>query len=272
MADLFLTRYNKWQWIFPFSWVNAWFWISFFLRSEDIIIYIFAWLLAILSKYLFLVRWKHFFNPSNFWVFVSLVIFPYTAWTNPLQWGQSVEIESYIFVLLLIILLWIFILSRLIKILNFQFYDLLWAFILTHLILYFLITQESSISSLYLFFNASFIIFVFFMLTDPKTNPLKRSSKILYWMLVAGLFYVLQFHINENYSILASLFVMTLFLPIIWKLEKEDVSFLDKKIALSTPFLLIFITFVLLYISIMIYHTWKVDLLFDNRCNQIICR
>jgi len=270
--DLVITSYNKWKWVFPFSWVNAGFWISFFLRSDEILIYVFAWFLAIFSKYLFTSGWKHFFNPSNFGVFVSLIIFPSIAWTNPLQWWQSVELQTYIFALIMILTFWFFIVSRLIKILNYKFYDLIIAFVIAHLVLYFSITQESGVSSFYLFFNASFLVFIFFMITDPKTNALTRSSRILYAISTALMFYVLQFYINENYSLLGSLFCMTMCLPLIWKLEKKSVVLCNIKFNLSIVFLLFFITFLLLYMCFMVMLEGKVDLLFDNRCNQIMCK
>lgn len=52
---------------FPFSGINAGFGISFFLRTDFLILYFFAALLAIGSKYLFQYKdGKHFLNPSNF--------------------------------------------------------------------------------------------------------------------------------------------------------------------------------------------------------------
>lgn len=270
--DLLFNRYFKNKWLFPFSWVNAWFWISFFLRSEDLVLYILAWILAIWWKYIFLAKWKHFFNPSNMGVFIVLMLFPHYAWVNPLQWGQSVELFNYIIIIFTIFILGFFILHRLKNILNYKFYDLVWWFIIAHLFIYFLFTKETSLNSFYLFFNGSFFIFLFFMLTDPKTNPLKSSVRFLYWICVGTLFYILQFFINENYSLLGSLFVMTLFLPIIWKYENKTINIKNIKINKSILILLILLSISLLYICVQVYLYWKIDLLFDNRCNQLFCK
>ncbi len=265
LLDLFFKKFNTWKFSFPYSWVNAWFGISFFLRTEELILYIFAALLAIVWKNTIKIKGRHFMNPSNMAVFLVLVLFPNYSWTNPLQWGQSVSIESYFFIFILVLVLWFLILSRLKQILNFSFYDLVLSFFITHLLLFLFITQESSINSFYLFFNVSFFIFIFFMLTDPRTNLETRPFRILYWSLVAISFYILQFYINENYSLLWSLFFMTLSLPLFRYLEKYNNN---KSIFIS----LIFSSIMLLLLCVSIYNNWKADLLFDNRCNMLICK
>jgi hypothetical protein len=52
------------------------------------------------------------------------------------------------------------------------------------------------------------------MLTDPVILPKNNFSKALFGINVAIGFYILQYLINENYSLLASLFLNTLSLPI----------------------------------------------------------
>jgi hypothetical protein len=87
------------QSIIPYSWVNAAFWICFFLRSEDIAIYIFAWILAICWKYILTLWWRHFFNPSNMWVFVSLCLFPQYTWLrDTLRYKIKTSLARFYFV------------------------------------------------------------------------------------------------------------------------------------------------------------------------------
>ncbi len=268
ILDAIILYKIKWNFVFPFSWINAWFWISFFLRSDDLIIYIFAGVIAILWKYLITHKWKHFLNPSNMAVFISLIIFPQIAWTNPLQWGQSVELQKYILAIFSVLILWFFIINRLKKILKFNFLDLIFSFTLTHILLFLTITQESSLNSFLLFFNVSFLIFVFFMLTDPKTNLKTSIFRLLYWSAVAITFYILQFFINENYSLLWSLFFMTLLLPFLRLIEDY---YIENKAKKSIYFFLIFIVFLLILLSYLYIIEWPIDLLFDNRCNMLFC-
>lgn len=277
--DLLLIKHDTWKFIFPFSWVNAWFWISFFLRTDDLIIYVFAAFLAILLKRIFrisqdsnLYKWltkgRHFLNPSNAAVFLTLILFPLYSWTNPLQWWQSVWIEYYLLAILLIFWFWILIEWRLKNILNINYLDVIISILLTHLLLFFTITNES-LSSALLFFNWAFFIFIFFQVTDPKTIPEKRLSRILYWVWIWLMFYLLWYFINENYALLWSLFFMTFFLPFIWKYEKIDVwKYFNK----WDIFLLIIIFILIVSILYMIYSYWIPDLVFDNRCNQLFCR
>ena len=204
--------------IIPYSWINAAFWICFFLRSEDIIIYIFAATLAICWKHIITLWWRHFLNPSNMWVFVTLCLFPQYTWVNTLQWWNytwSAGFEYYI-MLSTVILLWVYISFRVKKILHYDYLiSYLVPFFLLHNVLFFVIPYYESISSYFLFFNISFFIFLFFMISDPKTIPQKTNSRVLYSFIIVLHFYLLQFFINENYSILWSLFISTLLLPLI---------------------------------------------------------
>lgn len=255
--------------VLPYSGVNAAFWICFFLRSEDIIIYIFAAILAICWKHIITIWWRHFFNPSNMGVFVTLCLFPQYTWINTLQWWNytgSAWIE-YFLMLAAVIGLWIFISTRVTKILHYEyFFTYLVPFFLLHSILFFIIPYYESFTSYFLFFNISFFIFIFFMISDPKTIPNKTISRVFYSFIIVLHFYVLQFFINENYSILWSLFVSTFLLPVIWYLEKNN----------YTKYLYIFLIsyniLMLIVISICLLLYWQPDLVFDNRCNQLVCK
>jgi hypothetical protein len=255
----------------PYSGVNAAFWICFFLRSEDLILYIFAGTLAILWKHLIKIWWRHFLNPSNMAVFLTLCLFPQYAWINTLQWWNYSWNMSlkYIFMLGLVLSLWIFISTRVKDILK---YEYLWNYIIPfvtlHSILFFIIPYYESFTSYFLFFNISFFIFVFFMITDPMTIPKKAISRSLYAVSMVLLFYVLQFFINENYALLWSLFGMTLFLPFIWKYEIINYKWLNIGF-LGLVFLNILILIVIMF-CLSIY--WQPDLVFDNVCNQLVCK
>lgn len=280
LLDFLLIKYETWKIVFPYSWVNAWFWISFFLRSDDLILFIFAWFVAIFSKKVFTTliwdKRRHFFNPSNLGVFTTLVLFPYLAWTNPLQWWQWVDTSIYFIAIVLIFLASFNIEYRLKSILNFSLLDIIFWLLITHILFFYFFTNET-IEWAYLFFNWSFWIFLFFMITDPKTIPTTREARVFFWIFVSLLFYILQYFINENYSLLASLFIMTMFLPIIWRYEfnlknKNKLSKRFRNIS-QLRFLLLTIFFsMLLFLCWLITNYWVPDLVFNNRCNQLFCR
>ncbi len=261
----YISRNSK----FPYSWVNAAFGICFFLRSEDLIIYIFAWALAIFWKHFIRIWGRHFFNPSNMAVFLSLCLFPQFTWVNTLQWWNYTGAAwwEYFTMIFSVIALGIFISTRVRKILHYEyFFTYLLPFFLIHSVLFFMIPYYESLTSYFVFFNISFFIFVFFMISDPKTIPTRNFSRLLYSSILVLHFYVLQFFINESYAILWSLFFSTMLLPVIWSLEQKE----------SIKFVSIFLMFynILLFIVMLLCLSlyWQPDLVFDNVCNQLVCK
>ncbi|HBE18772.1 MAG TPA: Na+-transporting NADH:ubiquinone oxidoreductase, subunit NqrB [Cyanobacteria bacterium UBA11149] len=63
--------------------------LSLLLRVDNYTTMIIAGALAILSKFIFQVRGKHFFNPSNFGI-VAAIILTNDAWVSPGQWGDEI--------------------------------------------------------------------------------------------------------------------------------------------------------------------------------------
>ncbi len=272
--DAIFIKMKSWKWSFPYSWINAWFWISFFLRSDELIIYFVAWLLAIAWKNLIRINWRHFFNPSNMWVLLVLILFPHYTWINTLQWWNYTWVINmkYILIIITILIFWAFITYRVYKFFKYKYFiDYLLPFFILHIILFFTIPYYESINSALLFFSVSFFIFMFHMISDPKTVPEKSISRFIYSINIVLSFYVLQFFINEAYALIASLFVNTIQLPIIWYYEKNN-----KKVKWKYPFYLVYLLlvslFMILLISYLINIFWRPDLVFDNVCNQLICK
>ncbi len=265
--DLIFLKMKTWKWSFPFSGINAGFGISFFLRTDELIIYFLSWLLAIAWKNLIKIKWRHFMNPSNMWIVLVLIFFPHYTWINTLQWWNYTWIinQSYVIIITIILLFWIFITYRVYQIFKYKYFlDYITPFFLLHLVLFFTIPYYESINSAILFFSVSFFIFMFHMISDPKTVPEKSITRFFYSINIVLSFYILQFFINEWYSLLISLFINTLQLPIIWKLEKINKNYLLYILSIS-------IFMITLLISL-IYIFWRPDLVFDNVCNQLICK
>jgi Na+-transporting NADH:ubiquinone oxidoreductase subunit NqrB len=62
--------------------------LSLLLRADHYITMILAGSLAILSKFVFQVERKHFFNPANFGIIAALIL-TNDAWVSPGQWGEE---------------------------------------------------------------------------------------------------------------------------------------------------------------------------------------
>lgn len=252
---------------YPASGVNAGFGICFFLRSEDIFIYIFAAILAIATKYIFQYRSRHFLNPSNAALCISLLLFPQYTWINTLQWWDYSSDHSlwYWVILWLVLFLWI-LMTQLVKRLQWISYMLSYSipFIGLHMIFFYFLPYYESWSSFFLFFNISFFIFTFFMITDPHTVPKKAESRIYYAISLVISFYILQFFINESYALLFSLFCNTFLLPVIWFLEERG---------RTLHFLyMMYLCIIGSFLTLCVYYYGQPDLVFDNICNQLICK
>ena len=273
MFDFIFTYLRTGKPTFPYSWVNAWFWITFFLRTDVLILYFFAAFLAIAGKNLLRINWRHFFNPSNMWVFLTLALFPYITWSNSLQWSNYVWwiTHKYIIIHSIILLFWAFITYRVYKFFKFKYFlDYTLPFILLHFILFYFLQFSPTLSTALLFFSVSFFIFTFHMISDPKTVPETSQSRFIFAINIVLAFYVLQFHINEVYAMLWSLFVNTIFLPIIWYLERYYIKKYNINYASIFSLWLSVVMIIYIYITIKTYG--KLDFLFDNICHQLVCK
>ena len=269
ILDALFLRWQSGKWWYPYSWLNAGFGISFFLRTDILWLYVLAAFLAISSKYLFRIQNRHFFNPSNFGVFLTLALFPLLTWTNPLQWWIFLWNTIWFpFISWLILVLWLSVVWR---VYVWKKINLLWLiipFVATHIFLYIFTTNEGFGPSFLKWYTPSFLIFTFFMITDPQTVLENRFSRMIYGSSVAIGVYILQFFINENYSTLASLFFLSMFLPIIRWL---DMYILYKNITYWNVIMIfsLFSAFILYLYCVYLYG--YPDLVFENRCRQLFC-
>lgn len=134
------------------------------------------------------------------------------------------------------------------------------------MVLFFVIPGDETINSFIAFFGGSFFIFTFFMISDPKTVPTRSLSRVFYASNIVLAFYILQFFFNEAYSLVLSLFVNTLTLPIIWRIEKYNKD---------TYIYIFFLTILFIMITslcFLIFLYGRPDLLFDNICDRLICK
>lgn len=273
LTDFFARWFIEWKKQIPFSWINAAFWICFFLRTDETILFVFAWIIAILSKYIFITReWKHFFNPSNFWVFITLILFSDYAWINSLQWWNYTWWFSwgYLLSLLFVCLGWIFMYSRVFKKFKYNYaLELALPVILLQSILFFIIPMWETLTSYFQFFSVSFFIFIFFMITDPHTMPHTRKWRIFHSILIVLFFYLLQFFINESYSILWGLFLATLLLPFVWKYEEVKVN---SFFSVSDLIYLCFVLLISILVVVLLYLYGRPDFVFDNVCSNLFCK
>lgn len=170
------------------------------LQSFSILTLITASVLAISSKYLLRIKNKHLFNPANFGIIAAIVLFQ-DAWISPGQWGSNTLFLFGISFLGAIVLLRI---GRLETTITFLISLFLMEF--TRTVLY----QGWGMDVLiHKFSSGTFLLFAFFMITDPMTIPNKRKARIIWAIILAGATFILSNWLQIYTAPIWVLFFMT---------------------------------------------------------------
>ena len=149
---------------------------------------IFATLVAIVSKWLIRVPFKtgtkHLFNPSNFGITVTLLAFPWVGIAPPYHFTENLDGAADWILPGIIIVTGTMINARLTKKL-----PLIAAWLggfAAQAFLRSLFFGTPVVSALLPMTGVAFILFTFYMITDPATTPSKVKSQIAFGLLVAA--------------------------------------------------------------------------------------
>jgi Na+-transporting NADH:ubiquinone oxidoreductase subunit NqrB len=190
-ARLLRVRDNGWL-----SPVITSFGLTLLLRSDLAWPFVLAALVAIASKFVVRIRGRHFLNPANAGLCAAMLVTPH-AWCSPTQWGESA-----------LLLLWILALGLAVAHRAFR-SDASLAFLATYVALkaarVFWLGQRLPVLGHQLE-SGSLLLFTFFMISDPKTTPQKRSARIAFAAAVACVAFFLQLHFVNNAVVWALLF------------------------------------------------------------------
>jgi len=190
------------------------------LRADHYITMVIAGTLAIASKFIFQVERKHFFNPANFGI-IAAVLLTNDAWVSPGQWGDSgwyalMFAGSGCMVLKLV--------GR---------WDTTAAFLGAYTLL-------EGIRNFWLgwtwdvfchrLMSGSLLLFALFMLTDPRSIPNARMSRLVWAICIAVLTFILRNQFFVSTAVFWALFTLaplTVLLDLIWSSPRFTWS--DKK-------------------------------------------
>ncbi|MBL1211402.1 RnfABCDGE type electron transport complex subunit D [Geminocystis sp. GBBB08] len=184
--------------------------LSLLLRSNSLNILMLASFLAIASKFIFNYHQKHFFNPANFGIIVTIFLTK-SAWVSPGQWGSDwwylLLFTSTGAMVLNKVGRWetsavfLSVYASLEATYN---YYLGWNFdVLTHQLM-----------------SGSLLVFAFFMLTDPRSIPNAKNSRIIWAIVIGFLSFILKEFFYINSGIFLALFIispLTILFDLIWK-------------------------------------------------------
>jgi Na+-transporting NADH:ubiquinone oxidoreductase subunit NqrB len=183
--------------------------LSLLLRADHYTTMALAGFLAISSKFLFQVHSKHFFNPANFGI-VAVLVLTSDAWVSPGQWGEDGWYA------LLFAGTGGIVLKRVGR------WDTTAAFLGSYALL-------EAIRNLWLgwtwdvfhhrLMSGSLLLFALFMITDPRSIPNARISRMLWALSIAGLTFVLRNQFFVSTAVFWALFALsplTILLDFIW--------------------------------------------------------
>jgi Na+-transporting NADH:ubiquinone oxidoreductase subunit NqrB len=165
-----------------------------------------AALLSILVKFLIRVDGKHFFNPSNFGIVVTILLTG-EAWISPGQWGSGAFLIFLIGGAALLVTVKVKRLSA-----GITFLAVL--FILEYLRTVVYLGWGTDVL-LHKFSSGSILLFAFFMITDPVTTPSATVPRLVWAGAVAGLAFALTNWFYLYTAPLYALFVLAPLTPLI---------------------------------------------------------
>ncbi len=145
------------------------------LRTGSALLAILAATVTIAGKFVLRVHGKHVFNPTNFGI-VALMLATGRVWVSPAQWGSAA------FLGFLVACLGGLVINRAAR------SDVTYAFLSFYLTILFgraLWLGQPMAIPLHQLASGAFLIFTFFMISDPKTTPDTRAGRILFALLVA---------------------------------------------------------------------------------------
>ncbi|MCP3978018.1 MAG: hypothetical protein GY716_01630 [bacterium] len=149
--------------------------LSLLLRTDALWLVLLGAVLTIGAKFLIRRCGKHVFNPTNFGL-VAMMLLTDRAWVSPGQWGGAVWFGF------LVACLGGLVVNRSAR------SDVTWAFLVAYLAVVFgraVWLGDPLAIPLHQIQNGAFLIFAFFMISDPKTTPDTRAGRVLFALLVA---------------------------------------------------------------------------------------
>ncbi|MBI2486735.1 MAG: RnfABCDGE type electron transport complex subunit D [Deltaproteobacteria bacterium] len=175
------------------------------LRTNSLLLVGLTAFITILSKFTLRFRGKHIFNPTNFGI-VLMILLTDKVWVSPGQWGNIA------FFGFLIACLGGLVVNRASR------SDVTYAFLGFYISL--LLGRASWLGDplhipLHQIQSGAFLVFTFFMISDPKTTPDSRAGRVLFAFLVAAGAFVVPFVLFRTNGLLWALAFFSLSVPLI---------------------------------------------------------
>lgn len=189
------------------------------LNSSSLLTLSLAGVLAISAKYALRFKGKHLFNPANFGIIISILVFQ-DAWISPGQWGSN---AIFLFVLAVLGGIVLRKVGRLET--SLVFLGALFLLEYSRTVLY----QGWEMEVLFhKFSSGTLLLFTFFMITDPMTIPNSKKGRIIWSLILAVATFICSAWMQLYTAPIWVLFCMT---PLtVWldqKLPKEKFKWIN---------------------------------------------
>jgi Na+-translocating ferredoxin:NAD+ oxidoreductase RnfD subunit len=185
--ELLLGRIFLGKWPHPASAYISGISIGMLIRSPAIWPYILCSLISITSKYVIRVKDRHIWNPSNFGICAMLFLAPFSVASLSIQWGNTIWPMLVVWVLGSII---IYRLKRFHICLTYVLSFIAFAYVRC------LITGHPFLAEVAPITGPMYQLFVFFMITDPKTTVQSKWGQCVVVFFVAMMEMILR--LNES--------------------------------------------------------------------------
>ncbi|MGA7340347.1 MAG: RnfABCDGE type electron transport complex subunit D [Terracidiphilus sp.] len=192
--------------------------VGILLRSPAFWPYAVGAALAITSKYVLRFRGRHLWNPSNFGISVLLFLLPASVAMLSIQWGNNIWSMGVIW-LLGSVIIW-----------RLRRFHISATYVISFLLLAVIrswIIHEPWLSEVSPITGPEYQLFIFFMITDPKTTVRSRKGQCIVAFLVA----LLEMFFRLDQSVYAQLYALFWIGPIAMLVE----MWLDTRHAKCAP-------------------------------------
>ncbi len=176
LAELALGRLTHGRWVNPASAYITGISVGILVRSPFLWPYVFASLISIVSKYVLRLGGRHLWNPSNFGVSVVLFLAPATVTLLSIQWGNTIWPMAVIWLLGFVI---VWRVGRLHVSAAYVVAFFVFAFVRSAL------TGNPWQAAIAPITGPMYQLFIFFMVTDPKTAVRTPRGQVIVVVLVA---------------------------------------------------------------------------------------
>ncbi len=174
------------------------------LRTTSLSTALIAGFLAVGSKFLLRFRGKHCFNPTAF-ALVAVLLLTDNAWVSAGQWGAA-PLFGLAVAGFGSLVLW-----------RARRSDVTWAFLGSYALLLFgraLWLGDPLVIPLHAMKSGAFLIFAFFMISDPRTTPDSRAGRIAFAALVAAGALFIRFEFYHTNALIWSLVICAPLVPL----------------------------------------------------------